>query len=488
MFLLLSMCMCVLLLGGDAQDRASLWRGNDRSGRCQYTFSVASPTEASCPETGGPEVEGLKARLSLLEVLVSRLTGGETGGPGAGAGAGAGTTGSSGSQSGLREALNRVMGERNLLQGEKERLERELEGLQRRMEDMRRETERLRSRPCPPQTPMVPPSPPLQDSSLMRPAGGSSSMSHLIARPNRQGDTSSLTDPAWQYSPPGFQELKAEVTEVPAPDGPEDSKGCGELVSVGEPVSHRRADTIAGKYGVWMQDPEAVSPYGPSMVWRIDTVGSEVRQLFGYDDMEQLSKGFPSKVLLLPEAVESTGATLFRGSLYYQRRRSRTIIRYDLSSETIAARRELPHAGFHGQFPYSWGGYTDIDLAVDEQGLWAVYSTNKAKGAIVIAQLDPNSLEVKKSWETNIRKNSVANSFVICGRLYTVASYTAPNTTINYMYNTATSEGKAVAIPFRNKYRYNSMIDYNPAQRKLLAWDNFHIVSYDLRLGRQQPN
>lgn len=45
-----------------------------------------------------------------------------------------------------------------------------------------------------------------------------------------------------------------------------------------------------------MQDPEPVSPYGPNMVWRIDTVGTEVRQLFGYEDLEQLSKGFPSKV------------------------------------------------------------------------------------------------------------------------------------------------------------------------------------------------
>lgn len=460
-----------LALPGEAQDRAAQWgRGNDRNGRCQYTFTVPSPAESSCPQDNA-EVEGLKARLSLLEVLVARLSGGDIGTPSSG----------QGSQSKeLQESLHRVIGERNLLQGEKERLERDLEGLQGRVEEMKRETERLRSRPCPANTPILTP----PEGTLRRPVGGSTSVSHLMTRPNRQGDSSSLGDSVWQYGPPGFQELKAEVTEVPAPDDSEDSTGCGDLISVSDPVTHRKADNIAGKYGVWMQDPEAVAPYGPNMVWRIDTVGSEIRQLFGYDDMEQLSKGFPSKVLLLPDPVEGTGATMYRGSLYYQRRRSRTLIRYELSSESIAARRELLHAGFHGQFPYSWGGYTDIDLAVDEQGLWAIYSTGKAKGAIVISQLDPHSLEVKKSWETNIRKNSVANAFMICGKLYTVASYTSSDTTVNYMYDTATSQGRAVSIPFKNKYRYNSMIDYSPAHKKILGWDNFHIVSYDLRLGR----
>lgn len=168
MFLLLCVCVCGLLLGGDAQDRAALWRGNDRSGRCQYTFTVPSPAESSCPQTAGPEVENLKARLNLLEVLVSRLTAAETGGPQ--------TTGAR-AQSGLQEALNRAVGERNLLQGEKERLEREFGALQRRMEEMRREMERLRAKPCPPQTPVVPPSPPLPNGGT-RPATGQKDRIH----------------------------------------------------------------------------------------------------------------------------------------------------------------------------------------------------------------------------------------------------------------------------------------------------------------------
>lgn len=292
--------------------------------------------------------------------------------------------------------------------------------------------------------------------------------------------------------------MKAEVKEVPAsrllPEGSQRasspklssniSSECGELLSVGDPVLHRKADAITGKYGVWLQDPGPRGPYYTNKtVWRIDSVGKEIRQLFVYEDMDQFSKGFPMKVLVLPEPVESTGATMYRGSLYYQRRRSRTLLRYNLTSESLASRLDLPHAGFHGQHPYSWGGYTDIDLAADERGLWVIYSTGKAKGAIVISQLDPSSLEVRRSWETKIRKNSVGNAFMVCGRLYTVASYMTPNTTINYMFDTTTGEGQAVAVPFVNKYRYNSMVDYNHAQRKLYAWDNFHMVTYDVRLG-----
>ncbi|XP_069020606.1 myocilin-like [Embiotoca jacksoni] len=441
------LCLSWLTLSNPtkAQDQASLRHSNDPTGRCQYTFTVSSPEESSCPGSSiEPEIDGVLARLTLLEVLVSRLV--------------AGADGGTRTEDGLQEAYSHVTGEKTQLQQDRERLNGQVEELQRRLAELSQEAETLRQTPCQ-QTPT---------------SGGAQ-------RKNRPASD--------DFGNGAYQEMKAEVTEVPAshliPEGNHNLTGCGELLSVGDPVLHRKADGITGKYGVWLQDPEPQSPhYGNKTVWRIDAVGKDVRQLFAYEDMDQFTKGFPMKVLVLPEPVESTGATLYQGSLYYQRRRSRTLIRYNLASESVASRLDLPHAGFHGQHPYSWGGYTDIDLAVDEQGLWAIYSTSKAKGVIVISQLDPKSLEVKRSWETNIRKNTVANAFMVCGRLYTVASYTAPNTTVNYVFDTATGMGRAVSVPFKNKYRYNSMMDYNHAQRKLYSWDNFHMVTYDIRLGR----
>ncbi|CAL8343910.1 unnamed protein product [Merluccius merluccius] len=440
---------CLVLASyGQEAEWASLRRSGDprRDGRCQYTFTVAAPADsASCPRD---EMDSVLSRLVLLEDLVSRLVGGQRGG---------GTQGPKGDGSD-HVYSQQVTSEKNQLQKDKERLSGQVQELLRRVDQLGAEAETLRQKPCQPDR------------------------AHADHRPSG--------NPAIKVPNNTYQEMKAEVTEVPAssllPEGGHNMTGCGELVSVGEPVVHRKADSIMGKYGVWFQDPEP--PQGPlytnRTVWRIDTVGKDVRQLFAYEDTEQFSKGFPTKVLLLPEPVESTGATVFRGSLYYQRRRSRTLIRYDLASETLAARRDLPHAGFHGQHPYSWGGYTDIDLAADEQGLWAIYSTSKAKGAIVISQLDPESLAVRRSWETKVRKNTVANAFMACGRLYTVASYTVSDTTVNHVYNTATGVGHAIAVPFKNRYRYNSMVDYNHAQRKLFAWDNHHMITYDVKLGR----
>ncbi|KFQ36402.1 Myocilin, partial [Merops nubicus] len=259
--------------------------------------------------------------------------------------------------------------------------------------------------------------------------------------------------------------------------------GCGELVWVGEPVVFGRAESIAGKYGVWMKDPEPVPPFTRETTWRVDTVGTEVRQLFQYEAAEQLARGYPAKVHILPQPLESTGAVIYRGGLFFQPRRSRAVARYDLRGEALTAEKEIPGAGYHGQYPYSWGGYTDIDLAVDEKGLWVIYSTEKARGAIVLSKLNPETLEIQRTWETNIRKRGVANSFVICGTLYTVSSYSAPNATINFAYDTATGTSRALSIPFENRFRYLSMVDYNPAERQLFAWDSFNMVTYPIRLS-----
>ncbi|KAK1329222.1 hypothetical protein QTO34_011402 [Cnephaeus nilssonii] len=474
------------LLWGEGARSAQLRKADDQSGRCQYTFSVASPAEASCPEQGQAmsaiqdlrrdsssqraDLERTKARLGSLEGLLRQLTGAPAAGPSEGPPRELDTLMREREQleSQAREletAYGHLLRDKEVLEEERRRLGAENEDLARRLESSSQEIERLRRGPCPPARSTSPDVPP-----------GSREVS------------------GWNLENVDFQELKSELTAVPAsrilkerppghPGSDGGDTGCGELVWVGEPVTLRTAETITGKYGVWMRDPKPVYPYTQETTWRIDTVGTGIRQVFEYSLPSQFSQGYPSKVHVLPRPLESTGAVVYGGSLYFQGAESRTVVRYELSTETVKAEKDIPGAGYHGQFPYSWGGYTDIDLAVDESGLWVIYSTEEAKGAIVLSKLNPESLEREQTWETNIRKQSVANAFVICGTLYTVSSYSSPDATVNFAYDTGTGSSKALAIPFKNRYKYSSMIDYNPLGKKLFAWDNFNMVTYDVRLA-----
>ncbi|NXN19898.1 MYOC protein, partial [Indicator maculatus] len=457
-------------------EKAFLRRADDSTGRCTYSFSVASPVEAACPDAGG--VPELRAELASLAARLSRLENREWGMGGSGPrGKEAGDTWDpqqTASAARLEAAYSELL-RANCGAGSPSTCRGcallQWDGTPRRW--------RFEGQQC-----GVEPLMAVKAGAAL--SGAGSAPVHTAPGPAAAS--------RWDPQPLAYQELQSERTEVPVSrlleetalgrPGSEDSAGCGELVWVGEPIVFGRAESIAGKYGVWMKDPEPLPPFTRETTWRVDAVGTEVRQLFQYEAAEQLARGYPAKVHILPRPLESTGAVIYRGGFFFQPRRSRAVARYDLREEAVTAEREIPGAGYHGQYPYAWGGYTDIDLAVDETGLWVIYSTEKARGAIVLSKLNPETLEIQRTWETNIRKRGVANSFVICGTLYTVSSYSAPNATINFAYDTASGASRALSIPFENRFRYLSMVDYNPTERQLFAWDSFNMVTYPVRLSR----
>lgn len=164
--------LACLVWGSEART-AQLRKANDRSGRCQYTFSVASPNESSCPEqvqamsaiqdlqrdssAQRADLESTKARLSSLEGLLHQLTLGRAAGP-------------SETQEELQRELGTLRREReqletqsrelevaysnllhdkSALEEEKRRLGEENEDLAQRLESSSQEVARLRRGQCP---------------------------------------------------------------------------------------------------------------------------------------------------------------------------------------------------------------------------------------------------------------------------------------------------------------------------------------------------
>uniref|UniRef100_A0A8D0DE35 Olfactomedin 1b n=1 Tax=Sander lucioperca TaxID=283035 RepID=A0A8D0DE35_SANLU len=183
----------------------------------------------------------------------------------------------------------------------------------------------------------------------------------------------------------------------------------------------------------------------------------------------------------LPHPWSGTGQVVYNGSIYFNKFQSHVIIKFDFRTSSISKSRQLDYAGFNNAYHYAWGGHSDIDLMVDEGGLWAVYATNQNAGNIVLSKLNPNTLQIIKSWTTNHPKRSAGESFMICGTLYVTNGYSG-GTKVYYAYSTNSSTYEYIDIAFQNKYSHISMLDYNPRDRALYAWNNGHQVLYNVTL------
>ncbi|XP_037116818.1 adhesion G protein-coupled receptor L3-like isoform X5 [Syngnathus acus] len=237
--------------------------------------------------------------------------------------------------------------------------------------------------------------------------------------------------------------------------------------------------------GAWCKDPLLASDkiyYMPWTPYRTDT-------LTEYSSKEDFVAGRPTTTYKLPHRVDGTGFVVYDGALFFNKERTRNIVKFDLRTRIKSGETIIINANYHDTSPYRWGGKSDIDLAVDENGLWVIYATEQNNGRMVISQLNPYTLRVEGTWDTAYDKRSASNAFMICGVLYVVKSVyedddnEATGNKIDYIYSTELSKDGFLDIPFPNSYQYIAAVDYNPRDNLLYVWNNYHVVKYSLDFG-----
>ncbi|XP_061680774.1 adhesion G protein-coupled receptor L2 isoform X8 [Syngnathoides biaculeatus] len=260
----------------------------------------------------------------------------------------------------------------------------------------------------------------------------------------------------------------------------------GTLKAVEEPSFQFEAEQQAG---AWCKDPLQAAEKIYFMPWtpyRTDT-------LIEYSSLDDFQNARQTITYKLPHRVDGTGFVVYDGAVFFNKERTRNIVKFDLRTRIKSGEAIINNANYHDTSPYKWGGKTDIDLAVDENGLWVIYATEQNNGMIVISQLNPYTLRFEATWETAYDKRSASNAFMACGVLYVVRSTYEDNesevskSVIDYIYNTKQNRGEYVDIHFPNQYQYIASVDYNPRDNQLYVWNNFYILRYNLEFGPPDP-
>ncbi|XP_037112586.1 adhesion G protein-coupled receptor L1 isoform X4 [Syngnathus acus] len=260
----------------------------------------------------------------------------------------------------------------------------------------------------------------------------------------------------------------------------------GTLLRVQAPSSLQEAEHQAG---AWCKDPLQsgdrlyVMPWTP---YRTD-------MLFEYASWEDFKQSRATTTYKLPNRVDGTGFVVYDGAVFYNKERTRNIVKYDLRTRIKSGEAIVANANFHDTSPYRWGGKSDIDLAVDENGLWVIYATEFNNGRLVVSQVNPYTLRFEGTWETSFDKRVASNAFMACGVLYAVRSVyqdddsEAGGDLLMYAYNTNHGREEPVNIAFPNPYQYISSVDYNPRDNQLYVWNNYNVLRYPLEFGPPDP-
>ncbi|XP_076880465.1 adhesion G protein-coupled receptor L2 isoform X5 [Brachyhypopomus gauderio] len=260
----------------------------------------------------------------------------------------------------------------------------------------------------------------------------------------------------------------------------------GTLKAVGDPSFLFEAEQQAG---AWCKDPLQAGDKVYFMPW----TPYRTDMLIEYSSLDDFQNSRQTTTYKLPHRVDGTGFVVYDGAVFFNKERTRNIVKFDLRTRIKSGEAIINNANYHDTSPYKWGGKTDIDLAVDENGLWVIYATEQNNGMMVLSQLNPYTLRFEATWDTTYDKRSASNAFMVCGVLYVVRSTYEDNESevskglVDYMYNTKQSRGQYVDIHFPNQYQYIAAVEYNPRDNQLYVWNNFYILRYNLAFGPPDP-
>ncbi|XP_072308678.1 olfactomedin-like protein 3A [Eucyclogobius newberryi] len=240
---------------------------------------------------------------------------------------------------------------------------------------------------------------------------------------------------------------------------------------------------VGGPRGVWTKDSGLNS--GKLYIFN-STDRDTVYEFASVQDFTRSAGLALSSRLKLPAAFKGTGQVVYKNVAYYVSEAEDKIVKFDLSNATTTDSAILP---FQDYVPvYTLNSETLIDLAVDEEGLWAIYATRQSDRYISLAKMDVQSLDIEQMWDTNCPRENAEAGFVICGTLYVVYNTQQPGRSrvqCVFDVNGLVSSDEAPLVYFPKRYGAHASIKYNPQEALLYAWDDGYQILYKLDMKKK---
>ncbi|KAL9969362.1 hypothetical protein ACROYT_G021570 [Oculina patagonica] len=175
---------------------------------------------------------------------------------------------------------------------------------------------------------------------------------------------------------------------------------CTNIKSVGKPVTHNSREHT---WGAWMKDPLGIM--GPETIFVIEFYYSR-NVVEEFENMEMFKAGVTRKTYTLPYNWDGTGAVVYGPYLYYNRENSYYIVKYNLHTERVEASISVSNYSPRKNY-YQWAGYSGMDLAVDEQGLWVLCGGTGNNGKLYANKIDVYNNVVSQTWTLSTGKENI---------------------------------------------------------------------------------
>ncbi|XP_034022729.1 olfactomedin-like protein 3A [Thalassophryne amazonica] len=241
---------------------------------------------------------------------------------------------------------------------------------------------------------------------------------------------------------------------------------------------------VGGPKGTWTKDTSS----GSGKVYIFNGTDDDIIYEFAsVQDFTRSSGLSRANQLKLPSAWRGMGHVVYNNYAYYIKQDNEVrLVKYDIKNNFVKDSVVLPvqdHVPVYDLTPE-----TAMDLAVDEEGLWAIYATRQNEQHISLAKMDASTLDIEQMWDTNCPRENAEAAFAICGTLYVVYNTNQPGRSrIQCVFdvNDMVTNEDAPLVYFPKRYGTHSSLKYNPQEQLVYAWDDGYQILYKLVMKKK---